>query len=480
MRRAIRAYLLPVLSGLLLAASFPPAGFWALAWVALVPLYAALYDAPDAKEAANRGGLAGLAFYVVSLGWMTKIFGPMAAAFWCVFALAVAAHAALMLPLIRRWRSASTAWVAGSIVLAGALWAGVEYFRSEIWWLDCAWLALGYSQARCLPLFQACSVVGLYGLSAVIVAVNAALAAAAAGRRAPAAAAVCAVAALAAWGGRRAARVSPGDGRPARVALVQDESYDVGKLAKLSLGPGARDAELLVWPEYSFTVPAGHEQVYRAYLAGRLRGSKAVAVLGGAIFPDDMKKGREQNFAWVLSPGGELLGRYDKLHPIPYVEKLLPPNPAPRAVRTPLGLLGVQICYDLDFQDGSRLMAKQGARLLVVPNIDPYEWGPAQHAQHSSMSAARAVETGLWIARAASSGFSQIVDPSGRVVAARGYGRTGALVGEVRLRGADTLYLRGGWLTGPACLLVTALLLLRLALAWAAGRGLAPKVLGAS
>ena len=445
-------WILSALSGVLLALAFPPFDLWPLAWVALIPLFIAVRRCPNAKAAANCGGFGGLVFYVIGLHWLIKVFGPMAVAFWSIFALWLALYAALLWRLEREVEN-ELAWA----LLAGVVWTGLEYFRSEVWRLNCSWLSLGYSQVPNSALLQSCGLIGLYGLSGLIASTNAALSLLLKRRRHPAFAALAALSVLAVWGRHRISAFSTNQGRPLKVALVQDESYDLERLAKLSLGESARDAQLLVWPEYSFTVQAGQEDSYLKLLARRLRGTKAVAVLGGAIFPEDMKKGKEQNFAWVLSPDGALLGRYDKLHPIPYVEKLLASNPAPHPVSTPLGKLGIQICYDLDFENGTRRMVNEGAELLVVPNIDPSEWGKLQHRQHSGMSPVRAVESGLWIARAASSGISQIIDPTGRIAGSLPAGESGVLIGTVRLVQPGTFYTRCGWLFAPFCLIVTLL-----------------------
>lgn len=447
-----RTWLTAAASGLLLVFAFAPFGLWPLAWVALVPLFLALDDAPDAKAAANLGAVAGLGFFVPALYWIVKVFGPMGGAFWCVFSLWIALHASLAWWTKRRWAHRPVLWLAWVAVS----WIGIEYFRAEIWKLQCSWLALGYSQVSFPPLLRSVSLFGVYGLSGLIVAANASLALAVKGRKRPARALFAGVLALAVWG---AAHPPATDGRPITAAVVQDESYDVPKMAKYSLQPDARDADLLVWPEYAFTVQPNNQEAMQKLLARQLKGSKAVAVLGAAIFPDDLRKGWEQNFAWVLGPDGAFLGRYDKHHPIPFVEPRLKPNRDPRPVATPLGLIGVQICYDLDFEDGPRRVQALGAEILAVPDIDPAEWGAFQHRQHSAMSPVRAVETGLWIVRAASSGLSQIVAPDGTVRAELAPLLSAVGVGDARLRKGGTVYTKVGWLTPKLSLLLTALLI---------------------
>ncbi|MEK7656457.1 MAG: nitrilase-related carbon-nitrogen hydrolase [Elusimicrobiota bacterium] len=439
-----------VSSGVLLLFSFEPFGLWPMAWIALVPLFHAMLGCEDARSAADLAGVTGLLFYGLSLHWLIKVFGPMAAAFWCVFALWLVLPAALW----RRAAMGAPAWRA--VVAAGALWAGAEYFRAEVWPLACPWLALGFSQVPCKPLLQLSSLIGVYGLSALVVSANAAFALALRGKRGPALAAVLGLAGAAAWGVCRMADPTLLGTEELKVALIQDESYDLDRMAGLSTAAEALDADLLVWPEYGFSVQAGQESSYAALISRRLRASRAVAILGGATLPEEPRDGGMRNFAWVMAPGGRLLGSYDKLHPIPFIEKYLRPNPRPEPVDTPLGLLGTLICYDLDFEDGARRMAGLGARLLAVPNLDPMEWKDWQHRQHSGMAPMRAVESGLWVARAASSGISQVIDPAGRVKAALPSGRSGVLAAKARLKEGGTPYTRLGWLLAPLCMMFCA------------------------
>ncbi|MCX5794643.1 MAG: hypothetical protein NTY77_04005 [Elusimicrobia bacterium] len=445
-----RAWLGAAATGVLLLLSFQPIGQGWLAWLAFIPLWWSVLDAPDARSAANLGAMAGLIFYGASLHWLAKVFGPFVVSFWCVFALWMALHCALLWGL---WRRLGPSWLWALAVAAA--WTGIEYFRSELWWLRNAWLALGYSQVGYPWLLQSCSLFGVYGLSALIAFGNAALLLWLKGRRAAALAAACAVLLLAGWGAWRVGHLQTRTGAPLPVAAVQDENYDLAGLVRLSRRPEAAKARLLVWPEYGFTVQPGQEELYLRLLRDRLAGLPSVKVVAAAIFPEDTKKGWMQNFVWILSPEGTLLGRYDKHHPIQYVERRLKPDPEVRPVDTPLGRLGVQICYDLDYEDGARRLVRQGAQLIAVPNLDPSGWKRWQHSQHSAMAPVRAVESGLWIVRAASSGFSQIIDPLGRVQAALDHMKSDVLTGDVYLREPGTVYSAWGWLLAPAAFAAT-------------------------
>jgi len=447
------------LSGVLLAASFPPHGLWPLAWTALVPLFFAALRSASPGRAGFLGAVTGAFFYPAALSWMTNIFNPaVSLLFWAIFALWLALHAALLKFLWDRVGAAGRGrW--GELLwtlLAGAAWAGLEYFRSEAWPLACPWLGLGYSQMSAAPVLQTTSVWGVYGLSAFIASVNAAWVLLLQRRYLAPILAVFLCALVSAWGRERLASFDADAGRPVKAALLQDETLDLESLLELSLSPAAAGADLLVWPEYAFYMKSGEEGKYSALIAERLGPRFPVSLIASGVQdPGEVAAGRGANFVLALGPRGENYGRYDKLHPVPFVDDGLTPNPAPAPLNTPLGGLGVQICYDLAFEDGPRKVTVGGAEILISPTKDPMRWGLKQHLQHSDMSAARAVETGLWILRPATSGISQIIDPLGEVRAVLPAGERGVLAGSARLREGGTFYTAYGWLFGPLSMALT-------------------------
>lgn len=445
-------YALAVLSGLLLSASFAPLGLGWLAWAALAPLFFAVLRSPGARSAFLLGAAAGLAFYMTSLIWMAAVVHYLALVFWAVFALWLALHAGLLrglqAPAPQKGPAGARAllWAAS----AGLCWAGIEYFRSELWPLECPWLVLGYSQTYVPVFFQSLSLWGVYGLSALIAGANAAWALALHRRvYAPAVFFLAALALTAGWGKHRLNTTPADEGRPVVAALVQAERADIDRLAGLSLSAEAAGADLLVWPECSVMMPAAESPSFAAHLSRKLKSSKAEAVIGVCVNPDEGRGTERANFTLHLGRDKRPAGVYGKMHPVQFVETGLPRNTAPEPVVTPLGKLGPQICYDLAFEDGARAMAEKGAQLLITPTLDPREWSLLQHRQHSDMSAARAVETGLWVVRAASSGESQVIDGLGRLRASLGSPGEGVLVAEARLRTGGTPYTRFGWLLAP-------------------------------
>lgn len=423
-------------AGGLFALALPPFAAWPAAFVAPALLMRAVRRARTPREAADLGVLAGFVFAAAAMPWLRFVFGPFVVGLWAYFGLGPALVCASLKRLEER---GDWFWAAA----AGVLWAGAEAARAFVPRLACPWLSVGFAFVPAEPFLQAASAVGVYGLSAAAVAYGAALALAAEGRRLPALAMTAALGLAWGLGERRLER--PLDGSPVSVALVQDETYDVARLAART----PRDADIVVWPEYQAGMLGGGEERFRRHLAELTAGRRGVLVAGAAKFDDTTAL---ENFAWVLGPDGRLLGRHDKQHPIPFMERGLAGHSDPRPVPTPAGPVGVQICYDLDFEDGSRALARRGARILLVPNLDPVSWGPLQHAQHSGMAPLRAVETGLWVAKAASSGDSMLVDPRGRVRARLGFAASGVVRGTAALRASDTVYVAWGWLVVPLSL----------------------------
>jgi apolipoprotein N-acyltransferase len=448
---------LAALSGLLLPLGFAPARLGWLAWLAPVPLFYALTRSSGPAEAAGLGAIAGLLFYALGLSWMPHVVHYLALPFWCIFALWLTLFSALARHLWDRAEKIPNEQLGALLwaIAAGLLWGGLEYFRSEAWPLKCTWLGLGYSQAGVLPLYQSLSLWGVYGLSAFMAAFAAAWALVPRRAWLPAAALSAALACLFLWGRHRLHTLPPENGTPVKVALVQAEASEIKKLARLSAAPEAAGADLLVWPECSFYLPGPEEGPTLAMLQKALKPSAAVAVLGAGVQPDKALGVKRANFVFVLDRGKRLIGRYDKMHPVQFVEAGLKGSPAAAPVDTPVGRLGPQICYDLAFEDGTRGMARAGAGLLVVPTLDPVEWGLLQHEQHSDMSSARAVESGLWLVRAASSGRSQVINRLGRELETLPSGREGVLTATAYVGPGGTFYTRLGWLAGPLCLAFT-------------------------
>jgi apolipoprotein N-acyltransferase len=152
------------------------------------------------------------------------------------------------------------------------------------------------------------------------------------------------------------------------------------------------------------------------------------------------------NSLFALNAKGELLGRYDKAHLVPYGEYLpmrpllsrlglsrLAPGdmdfdagPGPRDVLLPgFGKIGIQICYEIIFS-GHVIDRHNRPRFLFNPSNDAWfgRWGPPQHLAQARL---RAAEEGLPVVRSTPTGISAVIDADGRLLASLPWRTAGAI-----------------------------------------------------
>lgn len=148
-----------------------------------------------------------------------------------------------------------------------------------------------------------------------------------------------------------------------------------------------------------------------------------------------------RNAAVFVGPDG-LIGSYRKTHlPFLGVDRFTVPGDELPVYDTPLGRIGVEICYDLRFPEVTRTLALQGAELVAHPTNFPV----AARIQTELITVARAAENRIYLLTANRvgkerwgefCGWSQIVDPYGRRLAEAGEKEETLLVADVELERA--------------------------------------------
>jgi len=143
-----------------------------------------------------------------------------------------------------------------------------------------------------------------------------------------------------------------------------------------------------------------------------------------------------RNSAVLVGPDG-LLGSYRKTHlPFLGVDRFTVPGDELPVYDTPLGRIGLEICYDLRFPEVTRALALKGADLVAHPTNFPM----AARVQTELITVARAAENRIYLLTANRvgkerggefCGWSQIVDPYGRRLAEAGETEEALLVAEV-------------------------------------------------
>ena len=470
---------LVALGGGTLALAFPRFDLHALAWVALVPLLLSALALPP-RQAFGVGWLGGTVFFMVLLHWLDHTFRLYSAIPWPLTWLPIAALAGYC-GLYFGALAVGLGWLARrrgpghALLAAPPLWVAGEWLRG---WLmgGFPWGLIGYSQYAVLPVIQAAELTGVYGVSFVVVAVNAGVAGllvltrgrAAAG----AAGAATLLAATLAFGWVRLGE--PAGPPEVSVALVQpsieqalkwDAAHEAETLAtylELTRRAAREHPGLIVWPETAAPTPLRRDPGLQRAL-GQISVESGAPILVGSIDVADDPPLRYSNTAFLLS-GPRIVGRYDKMHLVPFGEYVplsgligfvrswaefiadLEPGSGPVVFPGPPAPFGVVICYEGIFPELVRTFVRGGARFMVNMTNDAWFGQTSGPVQHLAMYPLRAVENRVAIARAANTGVSAFVAPSGRIVRVAPLLERGVLTDRIALRTRTTLYTRlGDW-----------------------------------
>jgi len=499
-----------LVAGALSALAMAPFNAWPMLFLTF-PVMVWLTDGAGAGRwrgvpaAAMAGWWFGLGYFVPGLYWIGYAFLVDAPTFaWLLpFAvLGLPAYLALFTAL--GFALARLIWAAGAsrvIGLAASLTIS-EWLRGQAL-SGFPWNAFGYALTEPLALAQTASLIGLWGLTFLSVAIFASPATLIDGSsrgRKPWIAPVTALALLVAmgiFGGLRlsmhpTALVANVKLRIMQPNLQQDVKFNYAAKAEVmqrylalsdrASGPqstGVRDASILIWPESAFPFFLTREADAMAQIADLL--PKGTILITGSVRAPDLPPGtrvtRAYNSIYVIDHDGSVLSIYDKVHLVPFgeylpfqdwMEKLgfvqltrvqggfIPgtrrrPMEVPNAPRMlPL------ICYETIFPDE---IVSRDDRPGWMINLTNDGWfgnstGPYQHLQQARV---RAIEQGLPLVRAANTGISAVIDPAGRIVARLGLGVEGVLDSALPTAIAPTIYARLGDL--PAAVMVAAGLL---------------------
>ena len=498
-RRALIAFVAGALSALAMA----PFNAWPVLFLTF-PLAVWLIDgasggrARGIPAAALSGWWFGFGYFLCGLYWIGYAFLVDAATFGWLLPVAVAGlPAGLALYMAAGFALARLIWTPNVwriLAFALALTAS-EWLRGHLL-SGFPWNAFGYALAWPNELAQSASLVGLWGLTFLAVAIFATPAVLfdhpAARRFAPLAAALAALVAMAAFGTIRLrhepTRLVPNVKlRIMQPNISQDDKFNYSAKAAImqkylalsdrSSGPqssGVRDVSLLIWPESAFPFFLPREADAMAQIASLLP-KGTLLVTGGVRAPDDAPPGmpltRAYNSIYVIDHTGTILSVYDKLHLVPFGE-YLPFQSTLESIglmqltkqrggflagtrRRPIALPNAPpmlplICYEVIFPGAIGTLDERPGWIVNLTNDGWFgiSTGPHQHLQQARL---RAIEEGLPIVRAANTGISAVIDPFGRTVASLALGAEGVLDSALPAATKPTVYARFGDL--PAAIL---------------------------
>ena len=505
-------------AGGLAATGFQPLALWPFTLAALAFLIDRIEQAGSARRAALAGWLFGLGYFTLGNNWIATAFtyqaampawlGWIAVVLLAIYLAIYPALAAFLAKwLAKRFKAALLSAFAGCWIIA-------EYLRATLFtgyaWNPLAMVALGGFGRPGLAAIAPWT--GTYALSGIVILLAGvwlmAWRTAKTGKLHAAAmtAALPVALMLLPWHGKGGegqlayTLVQPNIGQDTINDPSQYESQFQG-IARLSLAPKPGSTRIVLWPEgglpdylrpgypqffYNATTFGADPALARARI-GRVIGPGSLLLTGATdLLVERGEVTAARNVVTALDAGGAIRGSYAKAHLVPYGEYLpmrawlaplglsrlvsgsldFLPGPGPQTLDMGVhGKAGVQICYEIIF---SGEVADRAHRpdYIFNPSNDGWfgAWGPPQHLAQARM---RAIEEGLPVLRATTTGISAVIDADGVVRQSVPRLSAGRIDGMVPPAHASTLFAR----LGNRLVLAWALLLIGSSLVVARRRG---------
>lgn len=453
-----------ILSGVLLVLSFPRYDMEWLAWVALVPLLLGI-SGRSVKYGFLASGICGITFFTGFFSWLFEVrsyslfhhallgllyLGPLFGIFGLLYG-----H------ITRRWG------LTPALGAAPFIWVSLEYIRANFLFLAIPTAIFGHTQYQHPALIQFVSITGDYGLSFLIVWVNAAISAAILrrlrGRYLKPASALPSKSGTIAMLSLAAAMIgmamiygqmtlSRSTGQPeVKVSVLQGNIAQANKwdpkfarvimstYLDLSKAASKDRPALIVWPEAATPGFILKNMELLRQTKELVQQTKTHYLIGSSEYPKFQKSASDQNktsnSALFFSPDGKILGQYLKIRLFPFAEYV----PYEKTIRWPEFIVpeerrrshvagkefnlfeineakfGVVICWEIAFPGVFRKFVKSGADFMI--NITNEAWfrESSYPYQYVAISVLRAVENRVAIARSANTGITCFIDPFGRV-----------------------------------------------------------------
>lgn len=482
-----------------------------LAYFALVPLFVVLYRSKSALETFFLAFFAGFVYFYSCFYWVNvavTVFGGVPLYFSVVIVAILVIYCAMQWGFYLAFgKYASEKFNLNFLLFVPLFWGAAEYSRNYLF-TGYPWNQAGYTQARIAPVLQFASLLGVYGLSVLVVGVNAAFALLwlyfkKEYRNKKVVIAYCAsffgVLLFAFVFGfykisanEQAAKAAP----KIRAAVLQGNilqdiknhpevngEYILNRYKELFAETNKDEVDLTVLPEGShpYAVDSKSAEITR-YVWMEFPHAGHTVMGGESVFKDSRPERTLGNSAFLIGKKGEILDRHDKTHLVPFgeyvpyyetlkkfgIKKIVSavgnftPGKRGKLLRfqtengsKPEARLGVTICYEGIFPEISRYFANNGANLFVNITNDAWYGVSSAPYQHLYMYSMRSVENGRATVRAANAGVSAYIDSSGAVVSQTGLFEKTAAYYEAPLLSGKTVYMTVGDVAGYVPLLGT-------------------------
>lgn len=489
-----KSVLAAFLSSLLLFLSFPKFGTGIFAWIALIPFFYCLRGQSVSKGAAT-GFRIGMLFHVGLIYWIAYVvvvYGNLPYFAGLVLMLLLAAYLSAYFALFAAGIIYLTEKEIPLILSAPILWVLLEFIKSNLL-VGFPWENLGHSQYLYSHIIQVADLTGGYGISFLIVLVNVIgydLFTVRLGKRkllAEAALGMAMMSSVYLYGVLREKEVNEAVKKapPIQVSLVQGnidqsvkwsppyqrETIDIYQALSLS-SVGNSSPGMIIWPETAvpFYFQDG-DDLQRKIVSLALKTGNWL-LFGSPSYADDEGNLSFSNSAFLLSPEGKTVAQYNKVHLVPYGEYVPLRRYFPFIGKLAVGVgdfkpgegyfpvdadrqkIGVLICYEGILAEAGRAYKQRGAGFLVNITNDAWFGKTSAPYQHLSMTVFRAVENRLFLARAANTGISAIINPTGIILKQSPIFERTILQGEIKYLAISTLYSKYGDLFVYLCFIL--------------------------
>ncbi len=503
-KRSIRLAL-SAISAVILAimVMFPVLG--ALEWFALVPFSLVLFYGLDKEETWRRRFADLLVFFGVYFlmiyHWFFYMYpmeflgiGNAAAAVvvvvaWLGLAALVAVPAAFLFLLWKPLASKMKGWM--TPFLAASLWVILEWMTT-LTFAGVPWSRLALGQTRMLAVIQTTSLFGSYFIAFLIVSVSFCLGYVLFYRKRLFLAVPIVMFALnLIVGAVMLANYEAETSSSVKIAAVQGntpsaEKWDtdgffdsLDRHYEMTVDAGKEGADIIVWSESVVPDVLSSMPFVEDYIAKSVKESNSLLVFGAFDCGED---GKQYNALFLMDRDGTLTDeRYYKQHLVPFgeyipfrrfVEVVIPPlaninvlgedlfpGEGSMLIESEYGSLGSLICFDSIYEELARKSVRDGAEIILLSTNDSWFGDSAALYMHNAQAVLRAVENRRFVVRAANTGISSMISPTGEVLATLMEGETGYLLEEVYMHSDITFYTMVGNVFVALCGLYLAILL---------------------
>ncbi len=507
MKPILNNILLTISSAILLTLAFPKYDIWILAWVGLIPLFFVV-SRNNRKRVFLWCWFSGSLFYFLTVNWithtMTQYGGmPLWLSFMVLLLLSVylGLYTGLFGYLIKLISDKTSIPLP---VAAPLLWVSLEFLKAHLI-SGFPWASLGYSQYKFLHIIQIADITGVYGVSFLIVAVNAALFSLFLLRkegvlrnriRVISISSVVFLLVLSlCYGYYRLSRDYNSTDSGVKIAVLQgnipqnlkwDRSFKrrtVDIYKRLTNEAAGHNPDLVIWPETAAPFFFQEDSQYRDEILDIASAGHTYLLFGNPAYEiTDNNVQNMLNSAYLISPDRETLARYDKIHLVPFgeyvplskilffIEKItegtgdFTPGRDYVVMELPQGKFGVVICYEVIFPGLVRKFVLNGAEFMATITNDAWFGKTSAPYQHFTMAVFRSVENRIYFARSANTGISGFISPKGEILQASPIFEESLLIRNIFPSDTKTFYTKHGDMFAYGAILMTCIMLIKAAI----------------